>query len=140
MFGRKKPAPVTNSSKNVTYLAEGSDFQGNLRVKGGLRIDGAVRGTVSAEEDLEVSESGNIEGPEIKARDIVIRGAVKSSVVANGSLTLARTARLEGDVVASALNIEAGAFYVGHIVTKDAQPAALPSTPAVPKLVGRSEE
>ena len=138
MFGRKKPTPVNS---NITYLAEGSDFQGNLRVRGGLRVDGTVRGTVSAEEDLEVSESGNIEGPEIKARNIVIRGVVKASVVANGDLTLTRTARLEGDVVASALNIEAGAFYVGHIVTKDAQPpAALPSTPPVPKLVGRSEE
>ena len=137
MFGRKKPAPVSN----MTYLAAGSDFQGNLRVKGGLRGEGSVRGTVSTEEDLEVSESGSIEGPENKARNIVIRGSVNASVVANGDLTLARTARLEGDVVASALNIEAGAFYVGHIVTKDAQPTtALPSTPPVPKLVGRSED
>lgn len=137
MFGRKKPTPTSN----VTYLAEGSDFQGNLRVKGGLRVDGTVRGTVSVEEDLEVSEAGNIEGPEIKARNIIIRGSVKASVVANGNLTLARTARLEGDVVASALNIEAGAFYVGHIVTKDApSTAALPATPPVPKLVGRSED
>ncbi len=104
-------------------------------------MDGGVRGTVSTEEDLEVSESGSIEGPEIKARNIIIRGSVKASVVANGDLTLARTARLEGDVVASALNIEAGAFYVGHIVTKDAQSTtALPATPSVPKLVGRSED
>ncbi|MBD2162036.1 MAG: polymer-forming cytoskeletal protein [Limnothrix sp.] len=132
MFGRSKKL-----MPSVTYLAEGSDFQGNLRVQGGLRVDGAVRGTVEVNGDLEISATGSIEGPEVKAGNIIIHGTVKASIVAEGSLTLTRTSRLEGDVVVSALNIEAGAFYVGHIVTKDAN--LLPVAPPIPKLVGRSE-
>ncbi|TAD79166.1 MAG: polymer-forming cytoskeletal protein [Oscillatoriales cyanobacterium] len=132
MFGRSKKTVAS-----ITYLAEGSDFQGNLRVQGGLRVDGLVRGTVEVNGDLEVSASGGIEGPEVKAGNIIVHGSIKASIVAEGSLTLTRTSRLEGDVVASALNIEAGAFYVGHIVTKDAN--LLPVAPPMPKLVGRSE-
>lgn len=143
MFGRRSnsPAqatPAATPATPVTYLAEGSEFQGTLKVRGGLRIDGIVRGTVEVEGDLEVAPSGLIEGPDVKARSIIIRGTVKSNIVADETLSLTRTARLEGDLVASAINIEAGAFYVGHIVTKDAK--ALPAVPTVPKLVGRSEE
>ena len=36
---------------------------------------------------------------------------------AEGKLTLSRTARLEGDVVAGALENEAGAYYSGASIT-----------------------
>jgi cytoskeletal protein CcmA (bactofilin family) len=134
MFKRKQTLP------NVTYLAEGSNFQGNLRTEGGLRIDGQVHGTVEVGGDLEVSATGTIEGPEVKAHNIFLQGAVKGNVIASGTLSLSRTARLEGDVIAASLNIEMGAFYVGHIVTQNEPPPALPSAPAFPKLVGRSDD
>lgn len=133
MFGKKK------SIGPITYLAEGSEFQGTLRSREGLRVDGTVRGTVEVEGDIEIWNTGSVEGPEMRGRNILIHGSVKASVVAEGNLTLTRTARLEGDVVANALHVEAGAFYVGHIVTKDAK--ALPvAQSATPRLLGRSEE
>lgn len=133
MFKRK------TTPTNVTYLAEGSCFQGTLTTAGGLRIDGNVRGTVEVGGDLEVSATGSIEGPEVKAGNIIVHGNIKANVVAEGTLGLSRTARLEGDAIAAALNIEMGAFYVGHIVTQN-EPAALPASPTVPKLMGRSDQ
>jgi cytoskeletal protein CcmA (bactofilin family) len=62
---------------------------------------------------------------------------IKARVVAEGRLTLSRTARLEGDVSANSLDIEAGAFYVGHISTSDTK--SLPVTNPYPELMPERE-
>jgi cytoskeletal protein CcmA (bactofilin family) len=127
MFNRAKPAIA------LTYIGANSEFNGSLHVEGKLRVDGIVHGAVEVHGDMEVSGTGLIEGPELRAHNLVIHGVVKARVVAEGRLTLSRTARLEGDVVANALEIEAGAFYVGYIETGDAK--VLPGVQARAELV-----
>lgn len=132
MFRRKR----TNA---LTYLSATSEFQGSLNVEGNLRVDGIIHGTVEVRGDMEISSTGLVEGPEVRAHNIVVHGVIKAHVVAEGRLTLSRTARLEGDVTASSLDIEAGAFYVGHIATSDVK--ALPVAPnKFPELAAREEE
>jgi cytoskeletal protein CcmA (bactofilin family) len=132
MFSKTKP------TSSLTYLAANSEFQGNLHVEGNLRIDGVVHGTVEVRGDLEISSTGLIEGPEVRARNLLVHGVLKARVVAEGRLTLSRSARLEGDVVANALDIEAGAFYVGYIEAGDAK--ILPGIPGRPELMASQEE
>lgn len=134
MFNKKKPSPKVLP----TYLAASSEFQGTLHVEGNLLVDGIVHGTVEVRGDMEISESGLVEGPEVRARNLVVHGVLKARVLVEGKLTLTRSARLEGDVVASALGIEPGAYYVGYIETKDAS-RTLPGTPGVPELTGGPE-
>lgn len=122
----------------LTYLSATSELQGSLNVDGNLRVDGIIHGTVEVRGDLEVSETGLIEGPELKARNIVLHGVVKARVVAEGQLTLTRTARLEGDITARSVDIEAGAHYVGHIATAEIK--ALPVVNEYPELIGREEQ
>lgn len=132
MFGRKQ-------NRALTYLSATSEFRGDLNVEGNLRVDGIVHGTVDVQGDMEVSQSGLVEGPELRANNIIVHGVVKARVVAEGRLTLTRTARLEGDVTAQSLDIEVGAFYTGHIDTSDVK--ALPVTPTkYPELIGRDEK
>jgi cytoskeletal protein CcmA (bactofilin family) len=133
MFNRK---PI----KSLTYLSATSEFEGNLRIEGNLRVDGIVHGTVEVRGDVEISQTGLIEGPALRANNIIVHGVIKAQVVATGRLTLSRTARLEGDVTANSLDIEAGAFYTGHIATTDEIKALPRSTDRYPELVGRSEE
>lgn len=129
MFGRKQ-------SSTLTYLSEKSEFQGTLHIEGNLRVDGVIHGTVEVRGDMEISHTGLVEGPEIHARNLIVHGVVKSRIVAEGRLTLSRTARLEGDVTAHSIDIEAGAFYLGHITTSDAGEKALPATSKLPELIG----
>jgi cytoskeletal protein CcmA (bactofilin family) len=131
MFGRKRVG-------SLTYLSATTELQGTLNVEGNLRVDGIVHGTVEVMGDLEVSQTGLIEGPELRANNIVVHGVIKAKIVAEGRLTLSRTARLEGDVTANSLDIEAGAFYIGHIVTSETK--ALPGNGYLPKLTGREDE
>ncbi len=121
MFSRK-PASA------LTYLSATSEFQGDLKVEGNLRIDGIVHGTVEVRGDVEISQNGLVEGEVLRARDIIVHGIIKARVVAEGRLTLSRTARLEGNVTANSLDIEAGAYYTGHIATTD-DSKVLPTSP-----------
>jgi cytoskeletal protein CcmA (bactofilin family) len=132
MFKRK---PV----HSLTYLSATSEFRGDMNVEGNLRVDGIVHGNVDVRGDVEISQSGLVEGLELRANNIILHGVIKARVIAEGRLTLSRTARLEGDVTAKSLDIEAGAFYVGHIATADVK--ALPvSPPRYPELMGIDEQ
>jgi cytoskeletal protein CcmA (bactofilin family) len=132
MFNRKQ-------AYSLTYLSATSEFRGDINVEGNLRVDGIVHGNVDVRGDVEISQNGLIEGLELRANNIIVHGVIKARVIAEGRLTLSRTARLEGDVTAKSLDIEAGAFYVGHIATTDVK--ALPVAPtAYPELIGRDEQ
>lgn len=126
-----------NQTPSLTYISSTCELQGTLHVEGNLRVDGIVHGTVEVRGDMEISPSGLVEGPELRANNIVVHGVVKATVIAEGRLTLTRTGRLEGNVTAHSLDIEAGAFYVGHIATSEMK--ALPIVPAYPELMGHEE-
>jgi cytoskeletal protein CcmA (bactofilin family) len=125
------------SGGSATFIATNSEFNGSLHAEGNLRVDGIIHGAVEIRGNIEVSAGGLIEGPEVRGSNIVVHGVIKARVVAEGQLTLSRTARLEGDVVASALNIEAGAFYVGYIEMGDAK--VLPGVQVRPELMASRE-
>lgn len=131
MFKRKP-------NRSLTYLSATSELQGTLNVEGNLRVDGIVHGTIEIRGDLEVSKTGLVEGPELKAHNIVVHGVVKARVIAEGRLTLTHTARLEGDITARSVDIEAGAHYVGHIATAEIK--ALPISNPYPELTGREDQ
>jgi cytoskeletal protein CcmA (bactofilin family) len=128
MFGRKQ-------ANLLTYISEKSEFQGDLHVEGNLRVDGIIHGTVEVRGDMEVSATGLVEGPELRARNVIVHGVIKARVLVEGRLTLSRTSRLEGDVTANSLDIEAGAYYVGHIATADVK--ALPGAAQYPELMSQ---
>lgn len=132
MFKRKP-------DRSLTYLSATSELEGTLKVEGDLRIDGVVHGKVEVRGDLEVAKTGLIEGPELRAHDVVVHGVVKARVIAEGRLILTRTARLEGDITARSLDIEAGAHYIGHIETQTEELKALPIASSYPTLVSQEE-
>ncbi len=131
MFNIRKPPAL------ITYLSEKTEFQGTVHCEGLLRVDGVIHGTVEVQGDMEISTTGLVEGPEVRATNIIVQGVLKARVYAERKLTLSRTARLEGDVVAGALEIEAGAYYTGYIETRDAK--SLPPSQKLPELYSTSE-
>ncbi|XGB39811.1 MAG: polymer-forming cytoskeletal protein [Cyanobacteria bacterium LVE1205-1] len=108
------------ASNTVTYVSSGSEFVGTLTVKkGNLRVDGKIEGSVDVDGDVEVSVDGSIRGHEVRGVNLTVNGIVNANVVADGKLSLSRSARLEGSIVTDALDIAAGASYVGHIVSSN---------------------
>lgn len=107
MLGRKE--------RTLTYLGPDTEVLGDMRAKGQVRIDGLVRGSVLVEGELEVGPTGRVEGERVEARSVLIHGEVKAELTAE-KVVLSKTARFTGQLKAQALEVEAGAVFVGQSV------------------------
>ena len=110
MFNKKKQPPIRS------LIAEDSEIEGNLKFTDGLRIDGKVRGNVSARAEaasiLVISETGAVTG-ELIADHIIVNGTVRGPVHARVMLELQPKARIEGEVYYTALEMHQGAILDG---------------------------
>lgn len=118
MVFKAKPAKeekrADTQNMAMTFISKGSEVKGDIHAAGNLRVDGIVRGNVSAEGDIEVSLGGTIEGKDVRARNIIIHGLVKATLTAEEQLRIHAQGEVQGDVTAQALDIESGARFVGH--------------------------
>jgi len=118
MVFKAKPVKETRKTESqaagMTFISAGSEITGDIHAAGNLRVDGAIRGKVRADGDIEVSAGGRIEGERVSARNIVIHGTVKATLVAEGHLRIHSSGEVQGDVTAEALDIESGARFVGY--------------------------
>ena len=94
-------------------------IEGNVVFSGGLRVDGMVRGNVSALPDqpgtLVVSSEARIDG-EVQAAHIVVNGIINGPVHATETLELQVGSRVKGDVYYKSIEIHQGAVVEGRLV------------------------
>ena len=108
-----------------TLIGAGSILQGDLEFTGGLRVDGHIKGHVSAQDSnngtLVLSESGVIEG-DINLPHVVINGTVKGNIASNGHVELQSSAKISGDIHYKAVEMELGAVLNGSLVSDTSNP------------------
>lgn len=119
MFGKSsKP-----NNRIDTLIGAGTTVEGNVTFTGGLRIDGEVKGNVSAAGDhpgtLMISEQARVDG-EVVAPHVVINGAVNGPVRSTDSLELQSRARVVGDVEYDSIEIHLGAIVQGRLLHRSA--------------------
>ncbi len=95
-----------------TIFGQETEFEGKLKTKGSIRIEGTITGTVTADGDVFVGEAGTVNS-NIEARKIVIAGKVEGNVVAKDKLEILENGVLKGDLKAKKLVIEEGAKFIG---------------------------
>ena len=96
----------------VTIISEGVVLDGKLSSKGNIRIDGMVKGDVSAGGNVTIGERGEING-EVNAVEIIIGGKIIGTVIANGKVILESSSMLKGDLITKILIVEEGASFDG---------------------------
>jgi cytoskeletal protein CcmA (bactofilin family) len=101
-----------------TIIGKDSMIEGTIKVQGGVRIDGAVRGRISASESLAVGDSGMVEA-ELAVKSAVIGGKVFGNIFAQDKVELQSKAVVEGDVTTKNLVVEEGAIFHGRCNMKD---------------------
>src|SRR5579864_3047146 len=94
-----------------TIIGAESSFQGTLRSKGSVRIDGKIEGGVSAEGVI-LGERGEVQG-DISARTVVVGGKVTGNIHSTESLELLAKSQVFGDLHAPQLLISEGAVFEG---------------------------
>ena len=109
-----------------TIIGKDSVIEGTINVQGGLRIEGVVKGRVSASESLAVGESGTIDA-DLTVRIAVIGGKVVGNVFAHEKIELQSKAVVEGDMTTKSLIVEEGAVFHGRCNMKNSSSETAPS-------------
>ena len=111
-----EPVTVMPAGRPVgfdTVIGSNTQFEGTFTSSGNVRMDGTFTGSLEISGNILVGESAEIRA-DINARNISIAGAVRGNVSGN-KVQLLRTGRIWGDISASALTTEEGAFIDGKI-------------------------
>ena len=114
MFGNK---PAKPNGRIDTLIGATARVDGNIHFKGGLRIDGTVKGNVTAEDagTIIVSEEAAVEG-EIRVGHAVINGRVVGPIHGSESVELQAKASVNGDVYYKSIEVHLGAIVQGRLV------------------------
>lgn len=116
MFFKSKNKP---QNRIDTLIGADTRVEGDIHFKGGLRVDGSVRGSVSENAaspgTLVLSEHGRIEGA-ITVCQAVINGKIIGPVRANQYIELQAKSRVTGDVYYKSLEMHTGAVIEGRLI------------------------
>jgi cytoskeletal protein CcmA (bactofilin family) len=99
-------------NSEVSVVGRGAKIEGTVIAAGSLKVEGEVKGTVSAKGDVSLSPEGRVEA-NIEARNITLAGHVKGDLAAEGDISLPANSRLEGNIRGQ--NIEVGGVIMGNI-------------------------
>src|SRR6476659_10897095 len=123
--------PDTSASE-VTVVGQGAQIEGTLVSAGSLRIDGQVKGKVTAEGDVGLSAQSRVEA-DITAQNVTVGGQLRGNIVAKGKAELVRGGRVEGNITARTLVIAEGALFSGQSIMGEAAQQAKPAASPPPK-------
>lgn len=117
-----------------TLIGHNTVLHGDVHYRGGLHVDGTIKGNVFADDDpesvLSVSERGIIEG-DVHVFNVVLNGKVMGDVHALEKIELAPNARVIGNVYYNLIEMAMGSEVNGNLVHKiekkaDAEHSAVP--------------
>ena len=103
-----------------TLIGTGTVINGDLLFTGGLRIDGHIKGNISAQDSskdtLVLSDSGVIDG-DVSVAHVVINGTVNGNISSSMHVELQSKAKISGDIHYKAVEMELGAMLNGNLVS-----------------------
>ena len=138
LFGKKKPEQTFTASSSAervtTVLGPGINWKGDLRGKGGVRIEGALEGEIAVRGLVIVGETGRVTCETFKADTIIVAGSVNAEILAK-KLEIRATGRVYGDVTTQSFSTEEGAFLRGKVTMEDDV-----SLPDLPQTTDETEE
>lgn len=108
-----------------TLIGSRTELKGDLTFSGGLRIDGKLKGNVTAKGEgnstLILSENALIIG-NVTVPHMIINGTIKGTVRAAERIELQPKAEIAGDVYYKVLEVALGAVINGNLVRESAEP------------------
>lgn len=120
---REVPARESSSRHGeLTVIGAGARLEGNLVSVASLRIEGHVKGQVTAEGDVIVAPEAEVDS-DIRASNVTIAGSYRGNVTANGTVELAPTAKVDGNISCSSLIVNQGAMFSGQSIMDSSEAA-----------------
>jgi len=125
-----------------TIIGKDTVITGTLDIKGALRVDGTVKGTIICSDCVTVGATGHVEA-DIQAGTAIIAGHMTGNVLTAEKIELQSKCEMEGDIRTKSLVIEQGAIFTGSCSMKETQPdlGLLPKEPQEQEVMaGNSED
>lgn len=97
-------------------IGGGSAFYGDLRVSGGMMIDGDVDGNIEISGNIIVAERARVRG-NITAKSAIISGIVIGDIRAPESIKLMSSSTVIGDVSTRKLHVADKVILHGHCIS-----------------------
>ncbi|HTZ74391.1 MAG TPA: polymer-forming cytoskeletal protein [Candidatus Aquilonibacter sp.] len=103
------------TARNLSCLGAGIVIKGTVSGTEDLQIDGKVDGPISLQgQKLTIGQTGKVSS-EISARDVIVHGDVTGNLNAQDRVEIRKDASVIGDIKATRISIEDGAFCKGRI-------------------------
>ncbi len=130
-------AAVSNAAKgDQATISKGLFIKGEITGTESLFIDGKVDGTINLPGNrVTVGRNGQV-GANINAREVVVLGKIRGNIAASDRVDIRAEGALTGDVAASRISIEDGAYFKGGIDIRKPEakePRAVVLAPAPPE-------
>lgn len=118
------------TAKNLpdATIPPGTVFTGDIETAGGVRVDGTVKGKVSAGGDVTIGVDGIIEGG-AKACNVNVAGKIIGNITAAGAAKMLAGSKIVGDLAATCFAIEKGAYFKGKCTITDNSEQPMLSAP-----------
>jgi cytoskeletal protein CcmA (bactofilin family) len=128
--------PSTPTARSLSCLGSSLEIKGKISGSEDLQIDGKVEGPVSLPgQKLTVGNSGRLNS-EVSAREVVVYGNLSGNLAVQDRVEIKKDASVTGDIRASRISIEDGAYFKGRIEIDRAKPFGASEPQSVPELVG----
>ena len=122
MFSKKKASPSFSNEpafeRVTSVIGPGINWKGDLRGKGGVRIEGALEGEIAIRGLVIIGETGRVTCETFQADIVIVAGAVQGKIAA-GKLEIRATGRVYGDVTVQSFSTEEGAFLRGKVTMEE---------------------
>jgi cytoskeletal protein CcmA (bactofilin family) len=103
-----------NDGDGLVVFGNGTNFEGMLRFKETLCIQGKFKGTIEAAGALIVDRGAVVEADHISVSSLVVYGTVIGEVRALDKVDMLNGAEVRGDVTAARLRIADGVLFEGR--------------------------
>lgn len=126
MLGRKTRNQEAGSDEILGFLGEGTVLEGDLSVRGALRVDGEIRGKIESSSALVVGPHGVIDSPELHVATLCVAGVVRGTLHVRERLEIQPGGRVIGHVVleTKGLVIAPGGQFEGTVEMPEEAPAS----------------
>jgi len=101
-------------SSFVVTLGRETRFNGMLKFKETLRIQGQFKGTIEAGGDLVVDKDAVVEADHINVDSLTVYGDVTGDIFAVGKVDMMTGAKVRGDIKAARLRLADGVLFDGQ--------------------------
>jgi cytoskeletal protein CcmA (bactofilin family) len=96
-----------------SIIGEGSEFKGEFKINGLLRIDGKFKGTIETDGKVLIGKTGEAV-TDIKASVVIIGGTVQGNIFAGERVVMLSSGQIKGNVITPSLVMEDGVIFDGN--------------------------